>query len=228
MLNLAGNCLTVEGLVSIAPCIRAAAADLEELDLSNNIICVSNDNEAAYWEEFLQSFATCRILKKINLSGNNLSGAKALEIFYKVYGQQFPRMEARLDPHTSDTICGLHRVESIMLSNTSMTDAGALFLSYVLSQHSWSRERLGVRSETTVDQGSSPHGFVYIPNKDISGVGIKLLKLAESVPYDPFENPQSPSFPPTNTPVVTSDATPGSRQRYVGTTKCTSQATVSV
>lgn len=246
-LNLAGNCLTVKALATLAPTIRAASADLEDLDLSNNVISVVFEEDEVHWQIFLEAFAECRALKRLNLSGNDLSGTKALEIFCKVYQTQFHRVEGHLDqyaegdtdsavelsltsglhdlaiqmptedhdqhidhPNPESLICGLPCVQNIILANTSMTDAGALFLSYPLIQHTWAIGRLDKRSGSAAIHSSST-GIVYMPNA-FTSVGTKLLMLAAATSHDPFESPESPPGP-ENSPVATADTTPESQSR---------------
>ena len=88
-LCLAGNALTASCLLALARVIQDAAAELRDLDLSENIISVSSVEDGLAWEEFLRSFRTCSVLRRLNFSGNAL-GSWAFEILARVYGDETP------------------------------------------------------------------------------------------------------------------------------------------
>jgi len=93
---LKGNELTASSLKPLAKVVALAADDLRDLDLSENRISITTSDDAAAWEEFLEAFSSCCVLRRIDFSGNNL-GSKAFEVLAKVYGQ-----EKSLD--TQDTV----------------------------------------------------------------------------------------------------------------------------
>lgn len=105
MLHLSNNGLTVRSLAELATSVEAAAHDLEDLDISHNLICISNEWEAECWEKFLRSLARCRSLKKLVLSDNDFSGAKAMEVLTKVYFAQF-KINARSWEHSRSSSGG--------------------------------------------------------------------------------------------------------------------------
>lgn len=245
LLNLARNCLTAASLSQLAPCFLAADRDLEDLDLSGNNICIQSDHDAHHWETFLRSLGKCQVLKRLNLTGNNLIGSRAFEIFARVYLSQFHRDEFRLDQYMNDinedmnesvaglldisenlrTLSvkppspsfespahGLPSIQNIMFANTSMTDAGALFLSYIVGQHKWAQSRL---SGYMFHANSSlkSNGITYLPNESFSSVGLKLLKHSETIPYDPFEASDAP-FGPENSPVGRLGSIAGLQSRH--------------
>ena len=83
------NKLTAKCLRSLAGVVALAAEDLRDLDLSENSICIITDQQAADWEEFLESFSRCYALRRIDLGGNAL-GRRAFEILARVYGKSEP------------------------------------------------------------------------------------------------------------------------------------------
>ncbi|MCJ1284419.1 hypothetical protein MMC26_003751 [Xylographa opegraphella] len=83
------NRLTAKCLRSLAGVIALATSDLRDLDLSDNSICITTDQQAADWEEFLESFSRCCALRRIDLSGNAL-GRRAFEVLARVYGKSEP------------------------------------------------------------------------------------------------------------------------------------------
>ncbi|KAL2001990.1 hypothetical protein VTN02DRAFT_876 [Thermoascus thermophilus] len=85
-LHLQHNLLTARSLGKLARVITLSAGDLRELDLSSNEIEISNPEQRVIWQEFLQSFSGCYMLKKLDLSRNPL-GPRGLEILSRVYMQ---------------------------------------------------------------------------------------------------------------------------------------------
>lgn len=97
VLTLARNGLSAQSLLSLAEPLRRACVDLEELDLSNNNISVSNEQEARAFEDFLNALKGCGKLKKLNMSGNQLGGGLVFEVFAKVYLRQFTRNVGKIE-----------------------------------------------------------------------------------------------------------------------------------
>lgn len=64
--------------------IQLSARDLKEVDISNNEINIVTVSDAQKWKYFLQSFAQCCVLKKIDFSGNSL-GTWGIELLARVY-----------------------------------------------------------------------------------------------------------------------------------------------
>lgn len=100
-LNLARNALTAQSLGELAPAIRAAASDLQELDLSHNDIKLHTDDDLSHWEAFLAAFRRCRHMKKLNLSHNDFARPKAWESLARIhtlhFGDSRDLWNARLD-----------------------------------------------------------------------------------------------------------------------------------
>lgn len=84
-INLRDNKLTTRALAILAPVIDLAQNELKTLVLSENNITVNTDEEAKQWETFLQSFKSCKTLRRLDLSGNADLGTRALEIFSNIH-----------------------------------------------------------------------------------------------------------------------------------------------
>lgn len=88
------------------------------------------------------------------------------------------------------TAQGLRSIPYIVLSDTSMTETGALHLSYILACHT-SPEFLLTRvppakagppaQQLTSYDGTDCRGIVYLPNSLLSNAGQKVLELAETI-----------------------------------------------
>lgn len=225
-MNISGNDLTVRALAELSSSLQAAANDLEDLDLSNNRISVTTSEDGLQWEKFLMALEKCNKLRRLNFEGNNFTGSLAFEILAKVYSRQCQRNAAvrwhasdftlkelisegiqalRLDSSDSDSSMalgdrGLPSVGNINFANTSMTDSGALFLSYVL-------ELRVVRP----DMEDAECGIDYLPNAQLGPIGTKILKHGSNFyeeSGDPASNyaerfrPEKPSIIPSSRWVV--------------------------
>lgn len=71
-LCLKDNRLDARCLIDLGHVIRLAAHDLRDLDLSNNSISIVTDEDTAAMEYFMESFAECYVLRRIDFSGNPL------------------------------------------------------------------------------------------------------------------------------------------------------------
>lgn len=161
---MSDNAITTATLERLAPAIKLACHDVKTLNLSNNAIRVTNDQEARQWETFLRSFADCRKMRRLDLSGNPL-GSRALEILAQVYTKEPPveymsatgnmsvvslsSHEDGFEPASSDLPeasgmvdgqhlerrCGLRAIPFITLNNIGLNEDGALWLSYILEEH---------------------------------------------------------------------------------------------
>jgi hypothetical protein len=88
-------------------------------------------------------------------------------------------------PRTLKRRCGLRAVPYLIFNNCSMTDSGALHLSYVLAHHYYPQQlmcQLKPGIATQLDKyNHRTHcwGLVYVPNEGLTDAGVKLLALAE-------------------------------------------------
>ena len=88
-LNLKDNALTPAALWDLSEVIRLANNHLRDLDLSNNSLCIKSREDIEAWDHFLYSLSGCCVLRRIDLSGNDI-GCKGFEILAKVYSQASP------------------------------------------------------------------------------------------------------------------------------------------
>lgn len=89
------------------------------------------------------------------------------------------------------TTKGLRSVPYLILSNTGMTEACALHLSYVIGGHNMPEKLLcrvpvakaGPHTQQLLayDSETRCRGIVYLPNSHLGGAGMKVLELAEAV-----------------------------------------------
>lgn len=99
--------LETRSLSHLSQIVSLAAHDLRDLDISNNLITVTTDDDVRLWEDFLTSFSGCCVLRRIDFSGNAL-GHRAFEVLARVYGRQ---RSVDLAPATNAT-------ESLEISTT--------------------------------------------------------------------------------------------------------------
>jgi len=95
-LDLSGNDLSTASLARLAPIIELAKHDIKTINLSNNKISVSTDEQVDHWELFLRSFGSCFKLRRLDLSGNRELGDRAYEVFSRVYNSEPPVTPIRL------------------------------------------------------------------------------------------------------------------------------------
>ena len=88
-LCLKDNGLTVASLSGLTSCMHLICDDLRDLDLSENSISVNDPDDVLLWEAFLQSLSQCSVLRRLDLSGNEL-GTKAFEVLARLYAQEGP------------------------------------------------------------------------------------------------------------------------------------------
>jgi hypothetical protein len=86
-LDLSNNTLTTTSLRRLVPLIEDSCYDIKDINLSDNNIRVETDQERDDWEAFLESFRRCRRMRRLDLSGNDLSKSLPLEIFLRVYSR---------------------------------------------------------------------------------------------------------------------------------------------
>ncbi|QDS75144.1 hypothetical protein FKW77_007847 [Venturia effusa] len=83
--HLSKNGLTTGILPFLSKVIQQSSFDLRALDLSHNDIHVVTEEQARDWEEFLDSFRVCRVMRRLDLSGNDFSKSLGMEILSRVY-----------------------------------------------------------------------------------------------------------------------------------------------
>ena len=103
------------------------------------------------------------------------------------------------------TTRGLRSIPYILFIDTSMTEAGALHLSYVLENHNLPKDLLpyvpakaGLAAHEPEARDDSPscQGIEYLPNAKLSSAGMKVLEVAEFVRkgVDSEASQEDPSF----------------------------------
>ena len=157
-LNFSQNVFTVKSLAQLASVIRAAQFDLQVLDLSHNNIAIQTPEDGRDWETFLESFRHCFCLRRIDFSGNNLSGPRAFEILARVYGRQIPADPADLKSMSasvisvseSDTVSVLDKTRALSVEDPGTTGGhsprGLSFSKPSLAQGTFLSRRCGLRS----------------------------------------------------------------------------------
>ncbi|KAL9097169.1 MAG: hypothetical protein Q9165_000596 [Trypethelium subeluteriae] len=233
-LNFSQNRFTTKSLAQLASVIRSAQFDLQVLDVSYNEISVKTDDEAQEWEAFLESFRHCYCLRRIDFSGNDLSGPRAFEVLARVYGRQIPADPADLRIMSASVIsvaesetanildktkalsveestpesrsrvmsssrqslsqgtyltrrCGLRSVPYLIFRDVSLTNAGALFLSYLVQHHYFPDQlmtRLSAASaeskrEEYSQEFAGGKGVIYAPYDGLNKYAVEVLESAE-------------------------------------------------
>jgi hypothetical protein len=81
---------------------------------------------------------------------------------------------------------GLQAIPYLVFRNTNLSDAGALFLSYVLEKHALPQYLNPITKPTHLTKQldeyapqTGCHGLIYLPNEGMSKDSRKLLELAE-------------------------------------------------
>lgn len=86
-LCLKSNKLNASCLPALADIVRLAAYDLRDLDLSENDFTITSRQDADAWQDILESFGQCCMLRRVDFSGNAL-GPKAFEVLARVYSRE--------------------------------------------------------------------------------------------------------------------------------------------
>src|SRR6266480_5135967 len=89
-LNLTGNQLTIASALPLSRVVSRNTAHLQDINLARNNIAPVSQEHLDDWESFLESFRNCRRINKLDLSENNFSNPKALEVFLRVYRSHKP------------------------------------------------------------------------------------------------------------------------------------------
>ncbi|KAL8710414.1 MAG: hypothetical protein Q9220_005015 [cf. Caloplaca sp. 1 TL-2023] len=101
-LCIKSNGLSTTCLPALARVIRLAASDLRDLDISDNAFTITTRQDAKSWEDFLESFRGCIMLRRLDLSGNNLD-PKAFEVLARVYTRE-PIIELGSEDEAEDLV----------------------------------------------------------------------------------------------------------------------------
>ncbi|KAI9654437.1 MAG: hypothetical protein M1831_005403 [Alyxoria varia] len=236
ILHINQNGLTARSLAELAPCIRAAAEDLEDLDLSGNHITIKTIHDEDRWEYFLESFRYCGAIRRLDLSNNEMGDSRAFEILSRVYLRQFratkltwekeitlgakspifeegysldkqvaalsvrdenipqgtPSSKSKRDMHDFGAR-GLPAIPFIGLTNVSMKDGDTLFLSGVFQRHRWMQSKVLMNQWGRAAPGGPAASRIALESNNFQATGNKMLRLAETVPYNPFTLPSSPT-----------------------------------
>ncbi|KAF2860639.1 hypothetical protein K470DRAFT_270486 [Piedraia hortae CBS 480.64] len=163
-LSLPGNGLTAAAMPHLASMAQLSCRDLRILNLSNNQISITSDQDAAQWESLLIALSRCSRLCRLDLSRNEV-GSRALEIFSRVY-------------HAASPGCTLRSTASITLQDVGLGDAGALWLSYMLESHYSSDEESGFDWSAN-DKSLGKDGILLLQrtaSKEISDHGIDSIR----------------------------------------------------
>ncbi len=98
--------------------------------------------------------------------------------------------QAELQPFYASTR-GLRSVPYLIFSNTAMTDACALHLSYLVAYHNIPKQLLErvppakagppAQQLFAYDEELRCHGIVYFPNSNMGNAGLRVLELAENL-----------------------------------------------
>lgn len=104
-LSLKDNGLTAASLSGLTSVMHLVCEDLRDLDLSDNAISVNEPDEVNLWEAFLENLSRCCVLRRLDLSGNNL-GTKAFEVLARVYAREGP-IDASLSEELDDLNLGV-------------------------------------------------------------------------------------------------------------------------
>lgn len=102
-------------------------------------------------------------------------------------------------------IQGLRSVPYLIFSDTGMTDAGALHLSYIISCHHHPDRLLRyvppakyghhIQQLDFYDNQSGCQGIIYLPNDNVSNPGLKLLELCEGARFSLLDDDRPPQSP---------------------------------
>lgn len=140
-LNLSMNGLTTAALPLLTQIVKLSALELRSLDLSANNLSVHTEEQAHQWGQFLDSFRHCRVMRRLDWSGNDFSKSLAMEILTRTYFSH-----PAVDPNElEDVKCINERLRALSLStNDSSFDATASLSS--LSDGVILKRRSGLRS----------------------------------------------------------------------------------
>ena len=99
-LSLKGNELTTASMVKLGCVVALSADSLGRLDISDNNIQITTQDEREQWRSFLESFQNCYLLKKIDFGGNKL-GTAGFDVLARVYAKSDLDFVV-LDEHSGD------------------------------------------------------------------------------------------------------------------------------
>ena len=97
-----------------------------------------------------------------------------------------PMMRASTDPMKIQ-IRGLPSIPVISFDNVSMSDEGALSLTWVVESHKWVQVDICRRLWSRHREESERAQIEIGANQTLSATGLRLLSDAETVPFHPFQ-----------------------------------------
>jgi hypothetical protein len=164
-LVLSGNCITTASLARLASVIVLAKYSLKTLNLADNNIKVTTDQEAAEWEVFLRAFDGCYKLRRLDLSGNPKLGVKALEIMARVHMGE--RQITPMPAGGEKSVVSLAEdvSEESQLDRTAVGNGDAVSVEDLLAGATVLKRRCGLRSIpyiTLTDVGLTDRGALFL------------------------------------------------------------------
>ncbi|KAL9001328.1 MAG: hypothetical protein Q9169_000219 [Polycauliona sp. 2 TL-2023] len=137
-LCLKANKLSTACLPALARIIRLSVHELRDLDISDNAFTITTSHEAGAWEGFLESFAECCVLRRIDLSGNPL-GPKVSEILARVYSRE-PAIDLGLQGDAEEILHSHTSKRSTSLGTSASLDQQTRNLSLVSASDVYSED----------------------------------------------------------------------------------------
>lgn len=186
---------------------------LRVLNLSGN-----NLSGSRFWETFAQAYdnqfqANDETLERMTdeMDGAGVEVASIEPSFDALTLHVAPPATQSSSDNQIHHLQGLPSISCINLADVSLTDAGALWLSFCLNRHVWIHNCLKAR-QRSLDSANCKVGFVWTPNTKLSSVGTKALKEAEAAPFDQTGNTP---WVPENSPTGRNTSIDAGMPRYV-------------
>ncbi|KAL8674417.1 MAG: hypothetical protein Q9168_001209 [Polycauliona sp. 1 TL-2023] len=154
-LCLKANKLSTACLPALARIIRLSAHELRDLDLSDNTFTITTSNEEDAWQDFLESFTECCVLRRIDLGGNPL-GTKVFEILARVYSRE-PTIELWLHGHAGEMLHSNTSKQGVNLEKIASLEQQSRNLSLVSASDAYSEDddEDHIERRTSVDEGKA-------------------------------------------------------------------------
>lgn len=217
-LDLSANSISVESrddvrhLTSFLDALGTCNA-LKVLNLSGN-----NLSGSRVWEAFAKAYdnhfrANDELLARMidEMDGEGVEATNVEASFDALTLRTSPSAMASSSDSQNHQLKGLPSISSIDLSETSLTDAGALWLSFCISRHVWIHNCLKARQKS-LSTSNCKVGFVWTSNAKLSSVGAKALREAEAAALS--ETGNSPLVM-ENSPIGRNTSVDSGAPRYV-------------